>query len=513
MPDLFKNIVQHSSAGLVVLDLKLHILYLNPASEVLLNRSGKVSVGHLFPFPVPANKTTEITIPHDGDDYTVAEMHVSEIEWNGKPAYLVCLNDVTGLERIERLKAEILERQRIDRLKDEFISTVSHELRTPLTIVKGAIDNLKDGVVGPLSEKQTRIVDIAHNNANRLVRIINDLLDLSRLESGKISPHKSQIPTLPLLQEVIQNFHLRTEDKKIELKLETYTEHIPDLYADPDMVMQVFNNLMDNALRFSKKSITLKVREPSPAEESLKNLEQEAGYLHPSSPLNPKAETPSYLEFEIIDDGPGIPTAHLGDLFNKFVQLNRPMGGSGYKGTGLGLAICKEIVKKHGGTIWAESLENIKTSFHFLLPQFNSQTQFWDVLNSQITEAKNKKNPLVLAALSITNYDALAKQLTPSKLVQTVQVLEEQIKNNLYRKTDLVFQYNQDLFFILLPHTNQKQVELILKRLGNNAEISMAPTSLDQTLPETNITYALYPSEAVSAQELVDLVLNKRQKK
>ncbi|MBI2345429.1 MAG: PAS domain S-box protein, partial [Deltaproteobacteria bacterium] len=245
----------------------------------------------------------------------------------GRPLY--------GLVMVE----DISERRRLDQLKDEFISIVSHELRTPLATVTGAIDNMQSGVLGPLTDKQQHYVDLISRNAERLNKIIHGLLDLSRLESGRARVDRRQVSLPPLLREAIQSARLQTAGR-VTLE-ESIPEGLPAVHIDPDLMNEVFANLLDNAARYARSRIVVRA-EPFDGQESVR--------------------------ISVHDDGPGIPQEDLCRLFNKFEQIRRPVG-SGYKGTGLGLPICKEIVALHAGKIWAESTVGAGTTFHLLLPQ------------------------------------------------------------------------------------------------------------------------------------------------
>ena len=225
----------------------------------------------------------------------------------------------------------------MERLRDEFVGTVSHELRSPLAIIKWSIGHLKDGLAGSVKEEKEVIAGI-FRNCERLERMVNDVLDLSRLESGKATVNRRPIDLVPILQETVQNFQKSAAKNHVVLEADL-PPILPDLHADPDMVMQLVANLLDNAIRFAKGKVQIK-----------------AGVEGNS------------LQVSVIDDGPGIAEGDLKRLFSKFEQITRPAGPTGYKGTGLGLAICKEIIQQHGGRIWAESVVGEGAQFHFTLP-------------------------------------------------------------------------------------------------------------------------------------------------
>ncbi|OGQ44929.1 MAG: hypothetical protein A3H42_05060 [Deltaproteobacteria bacterium RIFCSPLOWO2_02_FULL_46_8] len=342
--DRFLKIIDKNADAMAVIDKNGIVRFVNPAYQFLFEQHPEELVGKPFPLTLTTNPLAELEISLKNGDKKNVQMRVSQIEWEKKPAKLASIRDVTALQKLESLKREMIEREKMDQIKDEFISTVSHELRTPLTTIKSAIENLKDGISGDLNEKQVRVLEIADRNADRLVRIISDLLDLSRLESGMAKIRKRRVDVVSLLQEVLQNFQIRSKEQHFVLE-RRFAKDIPPIYADADMFVQVLNNLLDNTLRFAKKKISVEA----------KVVDQD-------------------IEVIISDDGIGIPKDRLKDLFGKFVQFNRPSGGEGYKGTGLGLAICKEIVDRHGGRIWVSSEEGKGTQFHFTMRQYQEGT-------------------------------------------------------------------------------------------------------------------------------------------
>lgn len=269
------------------------------------------------------------------------------------------------LRQVEQLRAEIKERQKMDKLKDELISAVSHEMRSPLTIVKAAADNLKDGLAGPLSEPQNSLVWLQHKNILRLEKIVEGILNLSRLESGKAQINPRRVDVAPLLRDTVHGFRLLAGGNlNIE---EDLPQDLPPLHADPDLFVQVLSNLIDNALRYAKARVVIKAASVVAAAAGA------AARARPA-PGAVVGDRP-YVQISVSDDGPGISRECIGDLFNKYVQVNRSSERHGYKGTGLGLAICKEIVERQGGRIWVESGQGKGAVFHFCLPQWENQAE------------------------------------------------------------------------------------------------------------------------------------------
>ncbi|MDO8527791.1 MAG: PAS domain-containing sensor histidine kinase [Deltaproteobacteria bacterium] len=344
MNSKFGMIINKCSDSMVIVNHKGIVCFANPAAENLFGKSAEQMLGKPFGFKVGSESTVRLKIPFKKREPKVAEMRITSIEWEEKPAWLASINDITELVRLEHLKMEISERRRLDLLKDEFIGTVSHEIRTPLTIVKGAVSNLKDGLVGALSEKQFSILDMISRNVDRLTKIINNLLDLSRLESGKVQMNSFPLNVEALVLEALQNFRVLAIEKKLEVQSD-FGKNLPLIHADGDMLTQVLHNLLDNALRFAYTKVVVRV-----------------------GIIDKRGRQVGKVQISVIDDGPGISPEKVGILFSKFVQLERPKGGEGYKGTGLGLVICKQIIDQHGGKIWVESILGEGSQFHLRIP-------------------------------------------------------------------------------------------------------------------------------------------------
>ena len=222
----------------------------------------------------------------------------------------------------------------------EFSSTVSHELRTPLASIKIAIDIVMSGTPGDLNDDQKNFLDKAKKNVDRLNRLINDILDLSKLESGKAALKIQENDIGKIISEVVDIQKSVAEKKGLYLKTECGAD-VPTIPFDADKIIQLFDNLISNAIKFTEKG-GIVVTSRSRKEEN-------------------------HIEICIKDTGPGISKDDMVKLFQKFQQLGdsakRQTGG-----TGLGLAICKEIIKQHGGKIWVESELGRGSSFYFTLP-------------------------------------------------------------------------------------------------------------------------------------------------
>jgi len=245
---------------------------------------------------------------------------------------VIALEDITERKEAERKLKETME------LKSRFISTVSHELRTPLACIKEGVTIILDGVTGKINEKQTHYLDIAKRNIDRLARLINDVLDFQKLESGRMEFNMNENDIVRFALDV-HNIMLHSARKKdINLVLES-EDQLPKLVCDGDKIIQVLTNLIDNAIKFTPRGGNISVK---------------------------IGKRPHYLTISISDTGMGIPTKDIEKIFDRFHRVNRP--GTQIKGTGLGLAIVNKIVKMHGGKIEVESRLEQGTTFTVFLP-------------------------------------------------------------------------------------------------------------------------------------------------
>jgi PAS domain S-box-containing protein len=230
------------------------------------------------------------------------------------------------------------ERSALDRLKDEFISTVSHELRTPLTSLRGALGLVAGGALANRPEKTQQMLEIAISNCDRLVKLVNDIMDLERISSGKTELHQTMCAAEDLLRRAVSLQQAQVPKPEIRIFL---AGNGVNVWADPDRVVQALSNLLSNAIKFSPADSEVRL--------TVKNLDDGEALI------------------EIADQGTGIPAEKLEHVFDRFRQGDssdsRAMGG-----TGLGLAICRSIVTQHGGRIWATSTPDEGTTIHFTLP-------------------------------------------------------------------------------------------------------------------------------------------------
>ncbi len=233
------------------------------------------------------------------------------------------------------LLRDVTRLKELDRMKSEFIMTASHELKTPIQSLGMSIDLLREGAADTLDDKQRQLLDAAGEELARLKSLISDLLDLSKIEAGRVQMEFDRVPPHVLVEKAVGVFTTQAEEKQIEL-IADVPEHVPDVEADANKITWVLTNLVANALRYARHRVAISGRH--------------AG---------------RWIHLSVADDGDGIPLEYQSRIFEKFVQVesDKSVGG-----TGLGLAICKEIVRAHKGTIWVDSTPGEGSTFTFTLP-------------------------------------------------------------------------------------------------------------------------------------------------
>ncbi len=242
-------------------------------------------------------------------------------------------------ERTRELEVANEKLRELDRLKSAFVSMVSHELRTPLTSMKGLVENMRHGFIGAVSERQAFFLTRVNHNIDRLTHMVNDLLDLSRIEAGRMELRITDVSLHELVDELIDNLRPQAEEKSIQLHAVS-PPHLPSVPGDRDKIFQILTNLTYNAVKFTPAGGRISV--------SLTSLEENG------------------IQVCVADTGCGIAPADVTHVFDRFYRGQE--GASETRGAGLGLAITKSLVELHHGRIWVESRQGEGSQFFFILP-------------------------------------------------------------------------------------------------------------------------------------------------
>jgi signal transduction histidine kinase/DNA-binding response OmpR family regulator len=251
------------------------------------------------------------------------------------------------------MATDIAERKKAERMKNEFISTVSHELRTPLTSIRGSLGLIRGGVTGEVPKQTQKLIDIAYTNSERLVRLINDILDIEKIEAGKMEFHIQKLEVLPLVEKTIEMMRNYAQQFNVTIKLKKALA-LYSSYVDADRFEQILVNLISNAAKFSPSGATVEVAMTMSSQ--------------------------SVMRLSVSDKGIGIPEEFRSMMFKKFAQVDSSDSKS-KGGTGLGLSISKAIVEKFGGKIDYESVQNKGTTFYIEIPVIAQQETIEEVVS------------------------------------------------------------------------------------------------------------------------------------
>jgi PAS domain S-box-containing protein len=343
-------ILNNATDGILCIGLDNRATFINPAGSRMLRmtlselqqKSIHESIHHSHPdgTPWPEADCTNTLEKRRGQSFGILEDTFWRpdgtslpVEYSSQPMLDENGEQVGGIV----IFRDVTERRAVERLKSEFVSTVSHELRTPLTSIRGALGLLGSGLLGTIDDKGKRMLEIAVSNTDRLVRLINDILDIERIGSGKSELSHRHVDAHAVMVQALEGVLSMAEEAGVRLAIERASG---DLWGDTDRIVQTLTNLLGNAIKFSPRDTTVTV----------------SGTANDSE-----------FVFCVSDQGRGIPDEKLETIFERFSQVDasdsRDKGGSG-----LGLAICQSIVRAHGGRIWAEKNDPVGSRFRFTIP-------------------------------------------------------------------------------------------------------------------------------------------------
>lgn len=335
-------ILENMAEGILAVDSQTRILVANPSAEKIFKKNSDELLGKPVLEAIKNPALDSMIRSVLGRPQVMCE----EIELRREEGKTIKVSAI-GLEPRARGVAGILvlydvtELVRLENLRRDFVANVSHELRTPLTSIKGFLETLLAGAMRS-PDRARDFLERMDQDVSRLSRLIDDLLDLARIESGALPMNMKELDLAGEIQKVLNIFQPRLEEKKISI-LNTPDENISRLVlADPDRLEQVLVNLLDNAIKFSKPQGRIKLS----AEKTPEN----------------------FIRVSIEDSGPGIPQEDIARIFERFYRVDKARN-RGEGGTGLGLAIVKHIIEAHGGEVSCESLPGRGACFSFTLKQ------------------------------------------------------------------------------------------------------------------------------------------------
>jgi two-component system, OmpR family, sensor histidine kinase VicK len=347
-----QSILDSVGDGIFGMDLEGRLTFVNRSGAEMLGYSAQELLGQNMYALIHHSRADGTPYPTDespifGSVKRETPLHIDDdVFWrkDGKPLpveYVACpLLESDHVDGIVVAFTDVTERRRLDRMKDEFISTVSHELRTPLTSLRAALGLVASGALEKRPEKIPQMLDIALANCDRLVRLVNDIVDFERIGSGTLPLHKTEWNAIDLLRRAMDPEQSAASRAGLTFRIDAQPV---DVWVDGDRILQVLGNLIRNAIKFSEKGGEIR--------------------------LAARASSETEVTFEVQDQGPGIPEDKLDMIFDRFQQADasdsRAQGG-----TGLGLALCRGIINQHGGRIWAKSNPGSGSTFSFTVEPY-----------------------------------------------------------------------------------------------------------------------------------------------
>lgn len=375
-------------------------------------------------------------------------------------------------DQLEKANQEL---KNIDAMKSEFVSVASHELRTPLAAIKNSIQLILSGKTGEINENQTKFLSMAERNINRLTNILNNLLNLSKIESGKVELKFEDVALKSLIELTASSLRPQADGKSIAIEVEV-PEDLPAAFADKDKIEQVLVNLIGNAIKFTPERGKIIVLAKTFSEE------REGGIVNK-------------ISVSVRDTGIGIPAEHLNSVFEKFHQvedsLHRSTGG-----TGLGLAITKGLVEAHQGKIWVESEVEKGSTFTFTLPVSEGERRephFRFVLDREFHRAQKSDSHLSLFLIELSEQE---KEIEDDLLKE----LEMRIRQSLCRKGDILLRRKAEKILVALCEADLEGAQAVRQRMEEDIQKNLIQGPNRALV--IKIGAATFPEEALSKKEL-----------
>lgn len=363
--DRFEAIVNSTSDGILMADMRGVIVASNLAAARLFYRSRDELISRriddmIAELMARAQVVEEPAWLNDGAPHRVVEIELAD----GPVRYLrhtiLPVRDAGGMQIGQLALFENIEKEReLARLREDYIGMLIHDLRAPLTAIMNGIMMVQRGLGGPISPQQQELLSIAHQGSQAMLEMVNTLLDISKMEQGRMTLNLEPLSPYAVVDEAIDRLQAYAQQRQITLT-QDLTVGLPPIEADREKIVRVLQNLIDNAVKFSPTggSVTIGARHLSLSAET-------SGGMHPSIPLAlPPLPAGEWLIYWVRDEGPGIPPQYHARIFEKFGQVQQHKA----HGTGLGLTFCKLAVEAHQGQIWLRSREGMGSTFAFALP-------------------------------------------------------------------------------------------------------------------------------------------------
>lgn len=431
--DLMQTLVASLNEGVIMLDDRGEVTVFNPMAKILLGFKieDELDGQQVIEYLKSIGLDIEFVQSWQGQ-----KIITKEIKLKTAPFRLLhidispVLKDQTIIGLALSIR-DITREKEIDRMKTDFISTVSHELRTPLTCIREAIAQIVEGIKGEVNAGQREFLHIAIEELDRLTRIITDLLDISKIEAGRVVLHRQETDLVPLIQEVVKTLSVKAREKQI-----TITEEfaLPScvLYVDPDRIKQVLTNLLSNAIKFTEPQGTVII--------SLREKTQE-------------------VECAVADSGRGIAPENLLKIFDRFEQIDWAFSARP-QGTGLGLPISKALVEIHQGVMRVQSAVGQGSTFSFVFPKLSQEAMVLEIMKEAMNKAKEEYEEESFIFIGLKE-----KREGGADIMNVIASITH---HTVRRSDDLVLQYKNSRTLVVMVRSPKGGACTLRERLAEN---------------------------------------------
>lgn len=382
----------------------------------------------------------------------------------------------------EEIKNTNTKLEKLERLKSEFTSIVSHELRTPLTAIKNSLDIMLSGKTGETTPAMNKFLDMAKRNVTRLSGIINDLLDLTKVEAGKMDFRFEKASINAPVEFVKNTFENLAKEKNITLLAET-EPGLPETYIDTQRLEQVITNLVSNAVKFTNENGRILIKTETVSDEDI----DKDKLFDVKNPVFYK----KYVKVSVTDSGIGIAQDDIPKVFDKFQQIENSLSRKN-GGTGLGLPIAKQLIEAHSGFIWVESELNCGTTFSFVIPVLSEKEKFEQDFAEAVEKSKNSNHNLLL--LKIQETDGYSPSMSDDLKENKISIIRKTTNTKeIFYKED-----GKKNIMIFIPEADKFAQNFIEKKIESYIQGETGSEKYD-------IVYStvLFPDDGNSPEELL----------
>ncbi|MBI4435982.1 MAG: GAF domain-containing protein [Candidatus Omnitrophica bacterium] len=382
----------------------------------------------------------------------------------------IAIHNATLYDELVQVNERLKE---LDKLKSDFVAKVSHELRTPLATTRYFITAVRGETQNTGATRQKEYLGLIEDNLDRLTRLIDNLLDFSKMEVGRFELKKERVDLLSIARSAIETLRRKGEEKEIALVLLSPGK-VPPTYLDQDRMTQVVTNLVDNAIKYtpSKGSVSVEIKRGN-----------------------------GNILLTVRDTGVGIRSSDQERLFEKFRQLGPSIPHE--KGVGLGLAIVKEIVILHKGKIWVKSQEGKGSTFTISLPVLSDEEFFMERLSQEIQKARENGDFLSLVILGIANFEHLKENIGEEGMESLLDEIARLVKETVRRPSDIVASYKQGKVIAILAGADKAGALALAERVKKTILSQPFPIKGSPVSPELQFGIGTFPEDGGSQEELV----------